>query len=150
MGRTALKLFPSEEDALEFLEDCDLDEARFKLLMELGRVLEAAGIHAKNGNLLKAVELLTAAPRADHVRPVIEYLLTGLLQNMTFGVLPDSNPTAQKLLVYTDRLDKSAMTEQEITKVCLSNPFDRCVLLLHPNASSSPCSKQSGVLTVRG
>jgi hypothetical protein len=120
----ALKLFPSEEDALEFLEDYDLDEARFKLLMELGKVLKAAGIHAKNGNLLKAVELLTTNPRVDHVRPAIEYLLTGLRRNMTLGVLPDSNPTAPKLLVYADRLDRSAMTEQEINEACPSHPFD--------------------------
>ena len=121
IGRTALKLFPSEEDALEFLEDYDLDEARLKLLMELGRVLKAAGIHAKKGNLLRAIELLTATPRADHVRPTIEYLLAGLRRNIALGVLPNSNPTALKLLAYADRLDKSAMTEQEINEACPSH-----------------------------
>ena len=43
-----------------FLKDYDLDEARIKLLVQLGRILEAADIHAKNWDMLKAVELLTA------------------------------------------------------------------------------------------
>ena len=106
------------EDALEFLEDYDLDEARVKLLMELGRVTKAAAIHAKNGKILKAVEVLTTSVHGvDHVRPMIEYLLTGLRRSLTLGVLPVSNPAASKLLVYADKLDNSAMTEQEVEEV---------------------------------
>jgi hypothetical protein len=112
------------EDALEFLEDYELDEARLKVLMELGRVTKAAAIHVKNGNIVKAVEILTASTRSvDHMRPAIEYLLTGLRQSLTFGVLPASSPTASKLLVYADQLDKGAMTEQETEEVCPSYPF---------------------------
>ena len=40
-------MFPSKEDALEFLEEYGMDEAHIKLLIELGRIPEAAGIHAK-------------------------------------------------------------------------------------------------------
>jgi len=108
------------EDALEFLEDYDLDEARVKLLMELGRVTKAAAIHAKNGNILKAVEILTASGLSvDHVRHAIEYLLTGLRRSLTLGVLPASNSTASKLLVYADKLDEGAITEQEANEVSL-------------------------------
>ena len=136
------------DDALEFLEDYDLDEARLKLLMELGRVTKAAAIHAKNGNILKAVEVLTASTcSVDHVRPTIEYLLIGLRQSLTLGVLPASSPTASKLLVYADQLDKGAMTEPEINEVSPFHPFVRQVL--HPGTSSSQCSKQSDVLTTR-
>ena len=132
------------DDALEFLEDYDLDEARLKLLMELGRVTKAAAIHAKNGNILKAVEVLTASVHGvDHARPMIEYLLTGLRQSLTLGVLPTSNSTASKLLVYTDKLDSGAMTEQEVNEVSPSHPFDRRVLHLTPPArnvsSDSTC-----------
>jgi len=125
VGRAALKLFPSEVEALEFLEDYDLDEARAELLVQLGRVLTAAEIHAKNGNMLKAVKILTAsAHRVDHVRPTIEYLLTGLWRGLTFGVLPTSDSIASKLLVLAVWLDESAMTEQEVDEACLSRLFN--------------------------
>jgi len=60
LSRALLNLFPCEEDALKFLENHNLDEAHTKLLTNLGRILEAAGIHAKNGDMLKAVRLLSA------------------------------------------------------------------------------------------
>ena len=122
MNRALLQLFPSEEDALRFLEDYDLDEARIELLIDLDRILEAAGIHAKNGDMLKAVILLSAPATysADHVRPTIEYLLMGLRRGLTLGVLPTSSPAVSRLLVHADRLDKSAMTEQEVDEVGLS------------------------------
>ncbi|KAF9642521.1 hypothetical protein BDM02DRAFT_3193093 [Thelephora ganbajun] len=114
--KAALKLFPSEEEALEFLEDYDMDEARAKLLIKVGRILEAAEIYTKNGDILKAVEMLgaSATHHADHVRPATEYLLTALRQDLTFGELSKSSPIASKLLVLADKLDKSAMTEQQV------------------------------------
>ena len=116
-------MFPSEEDALKFLEKRrDLDEARIKLLMDLGRVLEAAGVHASNGDMLKAVRLLSAPATysVDHIRPTIEYLLTGLRRGLILGVLPKSNPITVELLGRADQLDKSAMTEQEVDEVSFS------------------------------
>ena len=128
-------MFSSKEEALEFLEEYDLDEARVKLLMELGRVLKAAGIHAKNGDMLKAVEILTAsAHNVDHARPAIEYLLTGLRRTLTLGVLPTSSPIGSKLLVFADRVNKNAMMEQEIDEVCLSYPFNCGSYTLAPPA----------------
>ena len=113
--------------------------------MELGRVTKVAAIHAKNGNTLKAVETLAASVRrVDHARPMVEYLLTGLRRSLTLGVLPASSPTASKLLVYVDQLDKGSMTEQETDEVSSSHPFDRRIL--HPSTSSSQCSKRSDVL----
>ena len=68
-------MFPSEDKALEFLETLDLDEARIKLLLALGRNLEAAAVHAKNGDMLRAAETLgtSAARGADLARRKIEY-----------------------------------------------------------------------------
>ena len=123
------------EDALEFLEDYDLDEARAKLLVKLGKILKAAGIHAKNGNMLKAVEVLNASGcRVDHVRPSIEYLLTGLWRDLTLGVLPTSNSIASKLFALADRLERSAMTKQEVDEVCVSHssPIDESYTLAPP------------------
>jgi len=117
------------------LEECDLDEARVKLLIELGRVPKAAGIRAKNGDMLGAVEILTASAHGvGHMRLTIGYLLTGLWRSLTLGVIPTSNPIASKLLALADRLEKSAMTEQEVDEVCLSHPFNRRVLHLAPPA----------------
>ena len=144
-----MKLFPSEEDALEFLEDHGLDEAHIKLLRELGRILEAARIHAGNGDMLKAVEMLTAptARNVDRMQPMIEYLLTGLRQGLTLGVLPTSNSVVSKLLVLAGRLDKSTMTGQEANEVSLFHPFD--LRVSYPNISSLRCLKQSNALTVQ-
>lgn len=116
MIRAARDLFSSDEDALEFLEDYDLDEARAEMLKESGKVLESAGIHANEGNMLKAVETLTASAdqNVDHERPAIEYLLTGLWQGLTFGALPTSTPIVLDLLGLADKLDRSVMTQQEV------------------------------------
>ena len=123
MTRAARNLFSSEKDALEFLEDYDLDEARIKLLVDLGRILEAAKIHAKNGDMLKAVEILNVSSThgVSFVRPTIEYLLTGLWRGLTFGVLPTSTPIVPELLGLADRLDRTAMTKQEIDEASHSH-----------------------------
>ena len=116
-------MFSSEEDALEFLEDYDLDEARAEMLKESGRVLESARVHAKEGDMLKAVETLIASDvrSVDHVRPTIEYLLTGLWRGLTFGMLPSSTPIVSELLGFAGRLDRSAMTQQEVDEARLSS-----------------------------
>ena len=134
-------MFPSKEDALEFLESCDLDEARIELLIDLGRIREAAGVHAKNGDMLGAVQVLTAPTThsVDHVRPMIEYLLTGLRRGLTLGMIPKSSPSTSKLLGYADRLDKSVMTEQEVDEVSSFRSLDRWVSHLAPPA----CNIQS-------
>ena len=152
MNRTALKLFSSEEDALEFLEDYGLDEARVKVLEEFGRIPEAADIHAKNGDILKAVEMLTAsaAHNVDHVRPAIELVLTGLRRDLTLDVLPTSNPIVPKLLRFANWLGKNVMMKQEVDEVSPSHPFhpfNRRVL--YPITFSLPCTKRSNVLIMR-
>ena len=121
MTRAARDLFSSEEDALEFLEDYDLDEARAEMLKESGRVLESARIHANEGDMLKAVVTLTtsAVQSVDHVRPAIEYLLAGLWQGLTFGALPSSTPIVSELLGLAGGLDRSAMTQQEVNEESL-------------------------------
>lgn len=115
-------MFPTEDEALKFLEDLDLDEARVKLLLELGRVLEAAAIYAKNGDILTAVETLktSIAHGVDLVRPATEYLLTGLRRAFTLGigVTPSSaSPTISRLLELAGQLDKVSVTEQEWAEV---------------------------------
>jgi len=124
LTRAALKLFSSEEDPLEFLEDYGLDEARVKLLEELGRIPEAAEIHAQNGDILKAVGLLTASAvhNVDHAQLAIKFVLAGLRRDLTLGALPTPNHIVSKLLGFANRLDKSVMTE-DIDEASPSHPF---------------------------
>ena len=116
-------MFSSDEDALEFLEDYDLDEARAEMLKESGKVLESARIHAEEGDMLKAVETLTTSTvqSVDYVRPAIEYLLTGLWRGLTIGASPSSAPIVSELLGLAGRLERSAMTQQEVDEVSLSS-----------------------------
>jgi hypothetical protein len=125
VNRAALKLFESAEDALEFLQDYDMDEARVKLLKGLGRVPEAAEIHAKNGDVLKAAEMLTTstAHSLNYVRPTAEHILTGLRQDFTIGVLPSSG--ASKLLALADQLEKGALPKGKVDEASSSHQLDR-------------------------
>ena len=114
-----MKLFRPEEDVLDFLEDYGLDEARAALLEELGRIAEAADIHARNGDTLKAVEMLIAPAdhNTDHERLAVEFLLTGLRKRFTLEVLPTPNPAVSGLLRLAGRLNRSVITEQEADEV---------------------------------
>lgn len=146
-----MKLFPppSEVKALEFLESSDLDDARIKLLLELGRILEAAAIHAKNGDMLKAVEMMSTSTthRVDIVRRKVEYLLTGLRRGFTLGITPSTSSTISRLLVFADQLGKATMTDQESSEVSLSRLFSRQVS--HSFTSSLRCTKRYDVLTMQ-
>lgn len=125
MNRTARKLFSSDDDAIEFLEDYGLNEARARMLKESGRVLESAEVHAEEGDMVKAVETLAASAvhNSHHVRPTIKYLLAGLWQGLTLGVLPTSASIASELLGFADKLDRRAMTKQEVNEASCSHPF---------------------------
>ena len=119
-NRAALSLFSSNEDALKFLENrADLNDAHARMLIDLGRICDAAEIYAKNSNTLKAVKILSEPTTysVNHVRPMINYLMTGLWRDLSLGMPPASSSTASKLLAYADRLDESAMSEQEIDEV---------------------------------
>ena len=91
------------------------------MLKGSGKVLESAEIHAKEGDMLKAVETLTTCTiqSVDHIRRAIEYLLTGLWQGLTFGALPTSTPIVSELLGLVDRLSRSAMSQQEVDEASL-------------------------------
>lgn len=105
-----------------------MDDARAKMLKESGRVLESAEIHANEGDMLKAVETLTdsAVHNGEHARTTIEYLLAGLWRGLTFGVLPTSTPIVSELLALASKLDRRAMTKQEVDEVSHFHSFSWC------------------------
>jgi hypothetical protein len=151
LRRAALKLFSSVDEALEFLKDRKLEEARVKLLTELDRVLEAAEIHAKNRKLVQAIETLSASTTrsAKHEQQMIEYLLRGLRRGFTLGMTPtpSTSPTLFKLLALVDRLDESATAGQGFDEVRSPRPYGGWAL--HSYTSSLQCFKQSRTLTMQ-
>lgn len=110
---------------MEFLSNQGLDETLAKLLEELGRNLEAAEVHARNGAVLKAVEILFTSRNVGHTRRMIEYLLAGLRQGFTFGITPSSiSSTVSGLLEFGEQLDHGTMTKQEVDEASHSNSFN--------------------------
>lgn len=102
-----------------------MGEMRAEMLKESGRVLESAEIHANEGDMLKAVETLTAPAvhSEENARPTIEYLLTGLWRGLAFGTLPNPASVTSELLRFADKLDREAMTKQEVDEVRYSRSF---------------------------
>jgi hypothetical protein len=51
-------LFDSDADCLEFMEDWGIDKPRIKVLVESGRLSEAAGQHFAKGREIEGIDLL--------------------------------------------------------------------------------------------
>lgn len=140
-----VQLFSSEEDALAFLEDYDLDEARATVFHSRGKALEAAEAHAKDGRVLEAVGVLLEhnAPSIKELRMAIFYVLAGLWKRISFGIrFRKSDTTTINLLQLSSRLDPSAMTVDEVDEVRRVPSLDVIVPLILRHISS-PCSNQS-------
>jgi len=104
-----------------YSEGCDLKNAGDSYQMAR-KYAAAARMYQEGGYFGEAVEtLITSAHSEDYVQLTIEYLLTGLWRSLTLGVLPAFSPTASKLLVYADKLENGAMTEQEVNEVSPSH-----------------------------
>ena len=131
-------LFSSDEDALDFLEDYDLDEARATVLQSRGKALEAAEAHAKEGRVLEAVGVLLErdTPTVEESRMAICYVLAGLWKRMSFGIrFRRSDTTTTSLLRISSRLDSSLMTEGEMDEVrSIRLPCTITPLILEPSA----------------
>lgn len=113
-------MFSSEEDALDFLENYDLDEARATMLQSRGKPLEAAEAHAKEGRVLEAVEVLLErdAPSIEESKSAIHYVLAGLWKRMSFGIrFRKSDAATTSLLHISSRLDPSEMTADQVDEV---------------------------------
>ena len=115
-----MRLFSSDEDALNFLEDYDLDGARATVLQSRGRALEAAQAHAKEGRVLEAVGVLLEcdSPAVEESRMAIRHVLAGLWKRMSFGIrFRRSDTTTTSLLRISSRLNSSLMTKDEMDEV---------------------------------
>lgn len=139
-----IQLFPSEEDALVFLEDYDLDEARATMLRSRGKPLEAAEAHARDGKVLEAVEVLLEcdAPSIEESKMAVRYVLAGLWKRMSFGIrFRKSDVDTTSLLQISPRLDPSAMTEDQVDEVRSIQPLGIITPLTLEHISSL-CSNQ--------
>ncbi|KJA29102.1 hypothetical protein HYPSUDRAFT_32443 [Hypholoma sublateritium FD-334 SS-4] len=83
----ANQLFDSIEDALEYLEDFDLDVSRASLLENLGKFGDAADIHLAEGRTLDAIRLLLMDKDNEHsIRRGYHCILQGLWEKVSYGV----------------------------------------------------------------
>lgn len=139
-----IELFSSEDDALDFLENYDLDEARATVLQSRGKILDAAEAHAKEGRVLEAVRVLldVDAPSIEESRMAIRYVLAGLWKRMSFGVrFRTSDTITMSLLQISSMLDPNAMKEDDVDEVRSIRSFDIIVTLILGHISSL-CSNQ--------
>lgn len=121
-----VRLFSSDEDALVFLKDYDLDEARAAFLQSRGKALEAAEAHARDGRVLEAVVVLLESPTRsfEDSRMAVCYALAGLWKCMSFGErFHRSDTLTTGLLEVSLKLDSSTMTEDEIDEVRSDRSF---------------------------
>ena len=112
-------MFPSEEEALDFLEDYDLDEARAIVLQSRGKPLEAAQAHAKEGRLIEAVGVLLErdTPSMEESKMAVHYVLAGLWKRLSFGMGFPPSGTTISLLQIASRLNPGTMTEDQVDEV---------------------------------
>lgn len=112
-------LFDSTEDALEYLEDMDLDVAQATLLESMGRHLEAAEIHLTEGRTLEAINiLLKAKNNVDTMQLAKAYILQGLWKELSFRVsFKEANPEILQYIELSKSLDLSILTARDSAEV---------------------------------
>ena len=122
----ATKLFPTLDDALEYMEDYGFDVARADLLETAGKLVEAAELHLAEGRTIRAIELLLQDPADPRALPrAIKYILEGLWKCLPFGVKPSAsrelpNCMLDPLLRLVDEvMDSPSLSEHDRTEVSL-------------------------------
>jgi hypothetical protein len=116
-----IALFDNDADeALEYLEERDLDVARAMLLERLGRNVEAAEVHLMAGRTLDGITLLLKNPGdEDAMRKGNKSILQGLWKHISFGVSPDkTNPMMKQLLCLASKVDAAVLDNKDRDEVC--------------------------------
>lgn len=127
--RQARELFPSDEKALEYMDDYGLDIARATLLEELGRFAEAAELHLAEGRTLEAIRaFLKDSQHPESVRRASQCLLDGLWRSLSFGLSCRSDSIGsdlplQELLRLSTSLDATSLDD---------STYDQVRILRHP------------------
>jgi hypothetical protein len=81
-------LFPSDEKALLFTEEHELNEARVSLLVKADRLVEAADVLISLGQTLRGHQILVRDSENEHsMHRVIQYVINGLWQHLSFGLV---------------------------------------------------------------
>ncbi|EPQ61193.1 hypothetical protein GLOTRDRAFT_135727 [Gloeophyllum trabeum ATCC 11539] len=103
----AVKLFPSSDESLDFMENYGFDDARASLLERMGRYAEAAELHLSEGRVADAIGTFLRErtdERAAHRAK--QCLVDCLWQNLSFG---RSNETEHSVAIPTKMLLQWAM-----------------------------------------
>ena len=135
--RSAMDLFQSDEEALEYMDDYGLDLARAQLLEDLGRFSEAADVLLSEGSTLEAIRVLTRdSGNKDSLMRALQCLLDGLWRNLSCGVPVDSTTLASdgmvnKLLLCANALEDAFAGDEQLTdEVCRLRQLHAQLLLL--------------------
>lgn len=87
MCSEARDLFFTDEDALNFAEEYELDIGAVYLLEGMGRFLEAAELHVTEGRTFDAIDLLLRhTQNASCKDKAVGYLLRYLWSHVSYGV----------------------------------------------------------------
>jgi hypothetical protein len=117
----ATDLFSSTEEALEFVEDYDLDVAKATLLQQAKRHAEAAEVHIAEGRILDGIRIfLENLADEDCARRATICVLQALWQKLSFAVLPtaaQSTNVVEHWLKLASRLDPTLMTQHDRDEV---------------------------------
>ncbi|PCH33049.1 hypothetical protein WOLCODRAFT_159800 [Wolfiporia cocos MD-104 SS10] len=128
----ALELFSNEDEAMEYMDDFGLDEARIALLKKRGRFAEVAELQLSKGQILEAAEsFMMDGSDSASLRRASRCLLDGLWHGLslgTFGVLGPAtqNIEPQKLLLRIEQLrldlhDERTQTEVRMFRAIMRN-----------------------------
>ena len=121
--RKASDLFSGLEEELEFVRDCDLDIAEVNILVEGGRLREAAELHVREDRVLDAVDVLLKDKNSgESTQMAAQKLLDALWSILSFGVTPDgldgdARAELQRIRQLIERFDSAAldsMAQQEV------------------------------------
>ena len=110
----AVKLFDSDKEALEYMNDYDLHVSRALLLEKKRQYFEAAECYLQERNSLEAIRLLLLDSRNDRSKSkAAQCILEGLWSRLSFGA-PEKNledPELVKLLEYAEIMKSNGVHE---------------------------------------
>ncbi|KAG6863622.1 hypothetical protein C0991_004590 [Blastosporella zonata] len=113
----ARELFTTDEEELEYLEDLDLDIARGKVLVSLGRVADAAALHLTEGRTWEAIPLFLQDSQSVHsMRQACLCILRGFWDKISFGMIPREEQVSQ-LITWSNHINMDLVDAKDYSEV---------------------------------
>jgi hypothetical protein len=134
MRRKAIDLFSSNEEALTYAEEYDLDVAKVTLLQQAERYAEAAEVRMAEGRSCEGIRVfLDHLADENCTRRGIICALQALWKHLSFGVLPTvvrSNTVLEQWIELATRVDPAFTSVSDCDEVCTSRRNNVVQLLI--------------------